>query len=67
VNACRVVATSHNASVATTRIASATVLAVISAITPATRAVAPSTLAKLTRGPRQQIRPPPTHGQPVSY
>jgi uncharacterized membrane protein len=33
-NACRTVATSHNVSVATTSIASAIVLAVISAITP---------------------------------
>jgi hypothetical protein len=37
----------HHASVATTTIASATVLAVFSATIPATRAVAPSTLAKL--------------------
>jgi hypothetical protein len=47
VNACRAVATSHSASVAATSTASATVLAVISAITPATSAAAPRTLAKL--------------------
>ena len=46
-DACRAVATSHNASAAATRIASATVLAVISAITPVISAAAPRTLAKL--------------------
>ena len=47
VKACRAVAASHSASVAATSTASATVLAVISAITPATSAVRPSTLARL--------------------